>query len=120
MTAADELRAAADRLDTLTGATTEGPWTHAQVKVTRDWNRTAAVHQVQPNNLAIVGAGGDAEYIAAMGPVVGKAIAVLLREYSELAEEHDIESKEEGAYFSTEEMYAEELAVARAINASAS
>lgn len=87
MTPAEELVAAADKLDALVSGATEGPWTTyreldgifaGQWTVVRAAGlRVASVGQVRRHHSQA--AEGNIAYIAAMNPLVGKAMAELFR-----------------------------------------
>lgn len=102
MSAAQELRAAADRLDALAEAATRGPGVWRAVGAEDEWvieNELLAIADVFDT--------GDAAYIAAMSPTVGKALAAWLSDvagFARIASNGEVDAA---------------LAVARAINAGA-
>lgn len=73
MTPAEELTAAADKLDGLIAGASDGPWATDGSEV---WIDTP-----EPRHAFFLrGWTADAAYIAAMNPLVGKALAAWLRE----------------------------------------
>lgn len=79
MTPAEELAAAADKLDALVVGATEGPWRELLMgsegsKVLAGGNTVSTARHV-----ALARGPADAAYIAAMNPLVGKALAEMLR-----------------------------------------
>lgn len=94
MTPAEVLAAAADKLDALAGNDlTPGPWTVEfecpEGEHHHDWDEVwIAGHRrstVAGLNERYTAAPRDAAYIAAMNPLVGKALADLLRAHAEVA-----------------------------------
>lgn len=116
MTPAEELTAAADKLDALVAGATEGPWTTyreldgifaGQWTVVRAAGlRVASVGQVRRHHSQA--AEGNIAYIAAMNPLVGKALAEWLRKAARAASEQMLGWD------------AEAVVLARSINGSAS
>lgn len=91
MTPAEVLAAAADRLDALVAEATGGPWsahyvsalhTDAGAWVGAPGERTTDGVYVASTANAVEGL-GDAAYIAAMNPLVGKALSKVLRREAE-------------------------------------
>ncbi|WKD36536.1 hypothetical protein [Streptomyces xanthophaeus] len=78
MTPADELRAAADKLRTLSTEASEPPWTVNQWGnvESADFAEAAEVWPLQAKP------GANADYIAAMHPGVGAALAELLEDHA--------------------------------------
>lgn len=74
MSAVEQLRAAADRLENLAQSATSGPWGRAGVD-----GMGFAVHRGEHGTVALYASSGDAAYIAAMSPEVGGALAAWLR-----------------------------------------
>lgn len=106
---ADALRAAADRLDQLIAeAVVDGPW-----EFRHDTDPDFFPWQVYaPKAKHTAGTGfcaGTARYIAAMDPVLGRALVVAIRSWAAAA-------ADEGAHgTNVEVVFAEELNVARAL-----
>lgn len=85
MTPAEELRAAADRLDKLAGGATQGPWRTDEIG---NPFCSAIVVAGRPSKRARVELAetlhdADAAYIAAMNPLVGKALVKAFRDEAE-------------------------------------
>lgn len=93
MTPAEVLAAAADKLDALAEAAIDGPWRPHDTHLTLG-GHTATVMRGEGNDVDLVAwlptfsdspwgqerkAWGTSEYIAAMNPLVGKALAELFR-----------------------------------------
>ena len=79
MTPAEELTAAADMLDALVAEATDGPWRDLLMgsegsKVVAGGNTVSTARHI-----ALARGSADATYIAAMNPLVGKALAELFR-----------------------------------------
>lgn len=82
MTPADELAAAADKLDALIAAATDGDWSALAMLGAETGSDVLAVSNDAPAGWSSVAHGisdADAAYIAAMNPLVGKALAEWLR-----------------------------------------
>lgn len=114
-TPAEELRAAAERLDSLTAAAPGGDWRPGGVG---NFGWTVHCGPDQGVETDDDGAEGLAlgAYIAAMGPVVGRALAAWLRDTAERVDA--VARKRPDAADPTAPWIAHPLAVARAINAS--
>lgn len=78
MSSADELRAAADRLDELAGAATPGPWSVGSVNPTTNGSWFGNMDPEVPGPVGDAYL-TDAAYIATLSPEVGKALAATLR-----------------------------------------
>lgn len=116
MTPAEEMRQAADRLDSLTENASQAPWrafpagrsSMANVRVQGEYGpMQGIVYRIERD--------ADAQYIAAMHPGVGALLVKLLRATAELLDEYSDPASRSTA----ELLYAEDLAVARELNASA-
>lgn len=85
MTPAEELAAAADKLDARLKHTTPGPW-----EVYGDADRLFTIVGGEGREYGVVEDyelnPDDAHYLAAMNPLVGEALAVVLRRLSEACE----------------------------------
>lgn len=80
MTPAEELTAAADKLDALVADATDGPWRELLMgsegsKVVAGGNTVSTARHI-----ALARGSADATYIAAMNPLVGKTLLEMLRE----------------------------------------
>lgn len=85
MTPAEELTAAADKLDALVAGASDGPWAVDSHLDMLDPPRTWHLEGIErwrglTNNVQLGEDEGTARYIAAMNPLVGKAMVEMLRE----------------------------------------
>lgn len=115
MTPAEELAAAADKLDALSGSASHGPWIEAGMGEF-GWSVIGGDFPLT-SNFAVETEDGDqgkadAAYIAAMNPLVGKALAAVLRQWAKMIRLDPAFLRRVGGE--------ETLAVARLINGSES
>jgi hypothetical protein len=82
VTPAQELAAAADKLDALASKATEGPWRDMSMGSEGSTIHAGGNTVSTARRVGRCGEYADAAYIAAMDPLVGKALAAVLREAS--------------------------------------
>lgn len=130
MTPAEELTTAADKLDALAAAASHGPWIEAGVGefgwsvIGGDFPLTSGFGiETEDNDQGKA----DAAYVAAMNPLIGKALADMLRRFAEAVERkwrvfHEMWKTEQRVRMCADEMPGlhEALAIARLINGSGS
>lgn len=86
MTPAEVLAAAADKLDALASGASDGPWRDLLMgsegsKVLAGGNTVSTARHI-----ALARGSGDATYIAAMNPLVGRLLAQVLRRFTDACE----------------------------------